>query len=139
VTPEVLARFNEKVEKHPGGCWRWRGATDGKAYPQLRLHGATRRAHRLAYEHFVGPIPPGFTLDHVCHNRDAACAGGPNCCHRSCVNPNHLEPTTVGENLRRARASRSTARRPRRRSLLLRPGGETVALRRILLAREAPG
>jgi hypothetical protein len=45
-------------------------------------------AHRFAYEDRVGPIPDGMTLDHVCRNR-------------SCVNPDHLEPVSMGENTRR--------------------------------------
>lgn len=45
-------------------------------------------AHRIAYELVVGPIPEGLTLDHLCRVR-------------RCVNPEHLEPVTMGENLRR--------------------------------------
>ena len=52
-------------------------------------HGAnTMPAHRYAYEELVGPIPEGLQLDHLCRNR-------------SCVNPDHLEPVTCRENLRR--------------------------------------
>ena len=46
-------------------------------------------AHRWSYEHFVGHIPDGLTIDHLCRNR-------------RCVRPDHLEPVTSGENTRRA-------------------------------------
>jgi hypothetical protein len=45
-------------------------------------------AHRISYEHFVGPIPKGLFIDHLCRMR-------------ACVNPGHLEPVTTLENARR--------------------------------------
>lgn len=45
-------------------------------------------AHRVVYEHELGPIPAGLTLDHLCRVR-------------SCVNPAHLEPVTIGVNVLR--------------------------------------
>jgi hypothetical protein len=44
-----------------------------------------RYAHRWSYEHFVGPIPEGLHIDHLCRVR-------------RCVNPDHLEPVTPKEN-----------------------------------------
>jgi hypothetical protein len=87
VTPVELERFLSKVEEVDCGlgsrCWVWTGATDGKpeglAYGQVRLRGRTRRAHRVSFEHFVGPIPPEHDLDHRCRTR-------------LCVNHAHLEP-----------------------------------------------
>ena len=89
MNPATLARFEAKVEKTPT-CWLWTAATtDG--YGQLGANGKVRYAHRLAYEHFVGPIPEGMQLDHLCRTR-------------RCVNPEHLEAVTGGENFLRGNA-----------------------------------
>lgn len=42
----------------------------------------------MMYELVVGPVSDGLVLDHLCRNR-------------SCVNPAHLEPVTIGENVQR--------------------------------------
>lgn len=49
-------------------------------------------AHRLSYELFVGPIPDGYELDHLCRNR-------------GCVNPAHLEAVTHRVNVLRGLAA----------------------------------
>lgn len=46
--------------------------------------------HRFAWKNFIGPIPKGFDVGHICHDQDFAkglCAGGPSCWHRLCCNP----------------------------------------------------
>lgn len=45
--------------------------------------------HRAVYEILVGPIPDGLQLDHLCRNR-------------ACINPEHLEPVTIEQNLLRS-------------------------------------
>jgi HNH endonuclease len=96
-------RFWEKVDKS-GDCWIWTaGLTRG--YGQFIVMRGKRgypvRAHRLAWELTRGPIPDGLDLDHLCHNRNRSCPGGDTCPHRRCVNPDHLEPVTNEENIRR--------------------------------------
>ena len=72
-----------------GDCWLWTGATDHDGYGAFALKGHRKaKAHRFAYEELVGPIPVGLVLDHLCRNKP-------------CVNPSHLEPVTIRENLRR--------------------------------------
>ncbi len=53
--------------------------------------GHNNLAHRRVYELLRGPIPEGLTLDHLCRER-------------SCVNPDHLEPVTFRENIRRGQS-----------------------------------
>jgi hypothetical protein len=89
-------RVFEKIDV--GDCWNWTASTDGKGYGQVALgrNGGKQRlgrAHRVVYELLVGPIPEGLTLDHLCKNI-------------ICVNPDHLEPVTMGENVRRAEPGR---------------------------------
>jgi len=89
----VGARFWSKVRKTES-CWLWTGALIRRRYGAFTVGpGEVRYAHRVAYELLVGSIPTGLTLDHLCRNT-------------VCVNPSHLEPVSLGENIRRAAAAR---------------------------------
>jgi hypothetical protein len=108
MTPEQLERFMAKVDlDEPEGCWPWRASLGTASYGQFFLDRRTRLAHRVSYEHFVGPIPAGLELDHLCHTADDSCDGGLACPHRRCVNPAHLEPVTNVVNVRRGARARS--------------------------------
>lgn len=72
-------------------CWPWEGFCDPKGYGRR----GPRLAHRIAYEAFVGRIPKGKEIDHLCGNR-------------GCVNPWHLEAVAHIENIRRGRNARKT-------------------------------
>jgi hypothetical protein len=78
------------------GCWLWTGGLDQYGYGKVRIYGRTRGVHRVAYELWVGPVPDGMQLDHRCRVRH-------------CINPEHLEPVTVGENIRRGHTARGVA------------------------------
>ena len=89
----VKERFWENTSANSSdACWLWTGGLNRAGYGRLSVggrRGGPVLAHRWAYESFVGPIPEGLVLDHLCRT--------PNC-----VNPYHLEPVTQQENTRRA-------------------------------------
>lgn len=82
-------RIAEKIDftSSTDGCWLWQNPRP-HGYGQIRVGKRQRIAHRVIYELYVGPVDDGLELDHLCRNR-------------SCVNPDHLEPVTHSENVRR--------------------------------------
>ena len=71
------------------GCLIWLGSL-AHGYGRIgksRQRGS-RYAHIVAYELANGPVPEGLQLDHKCRVR-------------CCINPDHLEPVTQQENIRR--------------------------------------
>lgn len=94
-------------DRPEGACWIFNGALSSGGYGVLGIRppkspAVQYRAHRLAFELWVGAIPVGFTIDHV---RARGCTS------RACCNPAHLEAVTAGENALRgdgppARAAR---------------------------------
>lgn len=88
-----LQRFERQAMPEPNsGCWLWIGSVDTWGYAQFNLDGKRVSAHRWSYEHYVGAIPDGLQIDHLCRVQ-------------CCVNPDHLEPVTAQENvLRRYKA-----------------------------------
>ena len=84
-----MDRLMEKVSKTDAGCWLWTGHCYGNGYAAMSWQGRQQLLHRLSYEQLVGPIPDGMEIDHLCRKRN-------------CVNPEHLEPVSRRENVRRA-------------------------------------
>lgn len=78
-------RFAEKIVVSPDDCWLWQAALSYNGYGFFHVGGKQLRAHRWAYENFIGPIPEGMTLDHLCRVRH-------------CANPFHCEIVTRAEN-----------------------------------------
>lgn len=71
------------------GCWNWIGTISSNGYGVAHIGRKTTSAHRAVYLVIIGSVARGLELDHLCRNR-------------RCVNPNHLEPVTHSENVKRA-------------------------------------
>lgn len=75
------------------GCWQWTAGKTKAGYGHVgkTINGKMTKAyaHRISYTIFIGIIPEGLSLDHLCRNT-------------SCINPLHLEPVTHRENLMRS-------------------------------------
>lgn len=96
----LAGRFFEKVQMEPmSGCWLWVGATNRWGYGVFTVSRARsgQQAHRVSYELYGRSIPVGLVLDHKCGQR-------------CCVNPDHLEPVTQKENIRRSLPNRKPCR-----------------------------
>ncbi len=88
----VEEKFWARVRKTES-CW-FVGVSSHDTYTRARREdGSSVSAHRFAYESLVGPVPAGLELDHLCRVK-------------GCVNPEHLEVVTRGENVRRAMEAR---------------------------------
>jgi len=79
-----------RVDKQPGGCWLYTGALMADGYARVKDASSDHAllVHRVVYEEITGQIPADLVLDHLCRVRH-------------CVNPQHLEPVTGPENIRR--------------------------------------
>lgn len=87
--PTIIQQFESKIERS-NECWNWTAHIAVTGYGMFQASGSQPvYAHRFSYELYVGPIPDGLTIDHLCFNR-------------KCVNPQHLEPVSLAENVRRA-------------------------------------
>lgn len=87
------ARVQDKIRAYSveqDGCWLWQRSSLPSGYGLVSYHGKQWLAHRASYTAFVGEIPDGLTIDHLCNNPP-------------CVNPDHLRPATQRENNLRGR------------------------------------
>lgn len=88
--PPASERFEAKIDRS-GDCWIWTGHIRPNGYGAFHVDGKLTSVHRFAYEYFVGPIPDGAHLDHLCRVR-------------ACANPAHLEPVSPRENVLRGQS-----------------------------------
>lgn len=69
-------------------CWFWMAGNNGHGYGRTTFRGIDDYAHRVSYSVFVGPIPSGYDVDHLCFVT-------------LCINPSHLEAVTRAVNNQR--------------------------------------
>jgi HNH endonuclease len=95
-------RFLEQIERDDRTeCWNWTGLRRAGRYGVIAVHPTGERhaygsgersvktmaAHRWAFERWVGPIPYGHHVHHVCRNP-------------LCANPDHLKAISPGDHWR---------------------------------------
>lgn len=80
----IIDRFNKKYLINPKtGCWDWTAGSWG-GYGRFRYDGGNK-AHRFSYEYHNKTKLNDLVIDHLCKNT-------------LCVNPEHLEAVSFGEN-----------------------------------------
>ena len=84
---DVGARLMQRILKDTSGCWLWTGPLSKWGYGEFTPHYSGGYAHRIAYETFVGSIPPGLNVLHKCDVR-------------RCINPDHLYLGDHHDNMR---------------------------------------
>ncbi len=84
IRASVERRLLDRIVIHPiTQCWEWQGCRVrgyGHIGTGCPVHKQAQ-THRVAYELWVGPIPDGLQIDHLCRVR-------------CCINPLHMEPVT---------------------------------------------
>lgn len=82
----------------PSGCRIWIGYAQHRGYGRVQLDGGRiGYAHRASYEAFVGAIPAGYEIDHLCRRP-------------RCIRPHHLQAVPASVNVRRGTSPGAIAR-----------------------------
>lgn len=81
---DLKERLIDNSVRGENNCWLWQLSTN-RGYGQIRVKDKMKKAHRVSYEEFIGPIPNGLLVRHVCNNT-------------ICLNPFHLLVGTHQDN-----------------------------------------
>lgn len=87
----LIDRLFARVVEDANGCWIFTGAISKAGYGTIGRGPAgsgSTYVHRETYRFFIGEIPNGLEIDHLCRVT-------------ACCNPWHLEAVTHAENSRR--------------------------------------
>ena len=72
--PEVIkTRFMSHVKIIDENTWVWQGCKNSQGYGLFSINGDMFRAHRIAYQLFVGEIPENFCVCHKFDNTNNVC------------------------------------------------------------------
>lgn len=96
VDGQDLGRWHLEDHGYSTPCRIWDGPRNQKGYGLVKVGRSSRAAHRAAYEREHGPVPGGYTLDHLCRVR-------------LCVAVDHLEAVPHAINVRRGLRCKLTA------------------------------
>lgn len=80
----IEERFNKYVLRTEN-CWVWTASLERGGYGRFQKDGKMRRAHRVAYELWCGPLDDKLVVHHKCGNR-------------MCVKPSHLQAVSTQHN-----------------------------------------
>jgi hypothetical protein len=103
-------RLLTRGRRTESGCLVWTGCLDSHGYGKMGVGSVLKKVHSFAYEVFIGPIPDGHGVHHLCNNPP-------------CYEPTHLTTGTTKQNAaymvacgRSLKGDRSPSRRyPERR------------------------
>ena len=94
VVSSIDIKLSERIKfNEENTCWEWIGTLYNNGYGRISINNKSSYVHRLTYELYIGKIPTGKELDHLCRNR-------------RCCNPEHLEAVTHRENIRRGKTGK---------------------------------
>ena len=84
---DTKTRILNKINIDDNGCWLLPPDKYKSGYVGLDVDNVTKRAHKVSWEVFIGPVPEGLLVLHSCDVRN-------------CVNPAHLWLGTQKDNMK---------------------------------------